>query len=154
MFRSGVPRNRSAVFFSPARFLYDQLRQRLYLSGTAQVDLFDLSSLSFSAPITFFPGGPPPNAGLRGLMLTPDNSQLIVADFGGQSIYLADPNQPATPGTKVAVGGLAGFSSSGPARVTATNASTVFVGLSGEGGSSGVCSGCLGQLNMTTTTLV
>jgi hypothetical protein len=47
---------------------------------------------------------------------------------------------------------VAGFASSGPARVTATNASTVFVGLSGEGGSSGACSGCLGQLNMTATT--
>ncbi|HEY1483246.1 MAG TPA: IPT/TIG domain-containing protein [Candidatus Acidoferrum sp.] len=141
----------SQTFTAPALhkfILYDQSRQRLYLSSTAQVDLFDLASQSFSAPLALFPGGPPPNAGLRGLTLTPDSSQLIVADFGGQSIYLADPSQPATPGTKIAVGGVTGFASSGPARVTATNVSTVFVGLSGEGGSSGVCSGCLGQLNM------
>ena len=145
----------SQTFTAPALhkfILYDQSRQKLYLSSTAQVDLFDLASQSFSSPLALFPGGPPPNAGLRGLTLTPDNSQLIVADFGGQSIYLADPNQPATPGTKVAVGGVAGFASSGPARVTATNASTKFVGLSGEGSSSGACSGCLGQLNMTAST--
>jgi len=145
----------SQTFTAPALhkfILYDQSRQRLYLSSTAQVDLFDLASRSFTTPPALFPGGPPPNAGLRGLTLTPDNSQLIVADSGGQSIYLADPNQPATPGSKVGVGGVAGFASSGPARVTATNASTVFVGLSGEGGSSGACSGCLGQLNMTATT--
>src|SRR5260370_8709336 len=37
---------------------------------------------------------------------------------------------------------------SGPARVATTSAQTVFVGLSGEGGSSGACSTCLAQMNL------
>ena len=47
------------------------------------------------------------------------------------------------------VGGVSGFPNSGPARVAATSIQTVFVSLSGEGGSSSGCSGCLAQLNLT-----
>jgi hypothetical protein len=49
----------------------------------------------------------------------------------------------------VPVGGVPGFTNSGPARVAATSVQTVFVGLSGEGGSSGACSTCLAQMNLT-----
>ncbi len=125
--------------------LYDQKRQRIYLSNIDHVDVFDLQQNLFLSPIQP-PGGPPPNAGLRGLALTPDGSQLIVADFGAQNVYLLDPVQGT--GTTVPVGGVAGFTNSGPARVAATNTQTVFVGLSGESGSSGACSTCLGQLNL------
>jgi len=37
---------------------------------------------------------------------------------------------------------------SGPARVTATSAQTVFVSLSGEGNPTGACNNCLGQMNL------
>jgi len=46
------------------------------------------------------------------------------------------------------VGGVAGFLNSGPARVAATSAQTVFVGLSGEGGPGTACTSCLSQLNL------
>jgi hypothetical protein len=69
-----------------------------------------------------------------------------VADFGAQSIYLLNPD--AGTGTKVSVGGVAGFLNSGPARVAATSTQTVFVAMSGEGSSSGACSSCLWQLNL------
>jgi hypothetical protein len=52
-------------------------------------------------------------------------------------------------GTIVPVGGVPGFTNSGPARVAATSTQTVFVGLSGESGSGGACSTCLAQLNLT-----
>lgn len=45
------------------------------------------------------------------------------------------------------VGGVTGFTNSGPARVAATSLQTVFVGMYGEGGS-GACTGCLKQLNL------
>ncbi|PYT48250.1 MAG: hypothetical protein DMG44_15585 [Acidobacteria bacterium] len=125
--------------------LYDQRRQRIYLTNIDHVDAFDLQSNSFALQFAP-PGGPPPNAGLRGLALTPDGSQLIVADFGAQSVYLIDPVNGT--GTTVPVGGVPGFTNSGPARVAATSAQTVFVGLSGEGGSGGACSTCLAQLNL------
>ncbi len=126
--------------------LYDQGRQRVYLTNVDHLDVFDLQQNSFLTPIRP-PGGPAPNAGLRGLALTPDNLQLIVADFGAQNVYLLDP--AAGTGTTVAVGGVPGFTNSGPARVAATSTQSVFVGLSGEGGSTGACSSCLAQMNLT-----
>jgi hypothetical protein len=125
--------------------LYDQKRQWVYLSTTDHVDVLDLSTGQFLPGIQP-PGGPPPNAGLRGLALTPDASQLVVADFGAQNVYLMNPDTAS--GSTVPVGGVPGFLNSGPARVAATNAQTVFVGLTGEGGSGG-CSSCLGQMNLT-----
>jgi DNA-binding beta-propeller fold protein YncE len=129
--------------------LYDQKRQWLYLSATDHVDVFDLAAAQFHATGIAPPGGPPPTAALRGLSLTPDASQLVVADFGAQSVYLLSPD--AATGTKVSVGGVAGFVNSGPARVAATSTQTVFVAMSGEGGSSGSCSSCLSQLNLSAT---
>jgi DNA-binding beta-propeller fold protein YncE len=125
--------------------LYDQGRQRIYLTNIDHLDVFDLQQNAFLAPIQP-PGGPAPNVGLRGLALSPDNSQLIVADFGAQKVYHLDP--VAGTGTTVAVGGVPGFTNSGPARVAATSTQMVFVGLSGEGGSTGVCSSCLAQMNL------
>lgn len=136
-------------YSKPALFkfvVYDRPRQRLYLSNTDHVDVFDLQQNIFLTPI-FPPGGPPPNAGLRGLALTPDGSQLVVADFGAQNVYLLDPVKGT--GTAIFVGGVSGFTNSGPARVAATSIQTVFVGLSGEGGSSGSCFTCLAQMNLT-----
>jgi len=126
--------------------IYDQPRQRVYLSNIDHVDVFDLLQNLFLAPIQP-PGGPPPNAGLRGLALTPDGSQLVVADFGAQNVYLLDPMKGT--GTTVFVGGVSGFTNSGPTRVAATSVQTAFVGLSGEAGTSGSCSTCLAQMNLT-----
>jgi len=126
--------------------LYDQKRQWLYLTSTDHVDVFDLAVAQFHPAAITPPGGPPPNAALRGLDLTPDASQLVVADFGAQSIYLLNPD--AGTGSTVSVGGVAGFLNSGPARVAATIAQTVFIAMSGEGGSSSACNSCLSQLNL------
>ena len=126
--------------------LYDRQRQWLYLSAIDHVDVFDLAIAQFHATPLNPPGGQPPNAALRGLSLTPDGTQLVVADFGAQSLYLIDPDSAAA--SKVAVGGVAGFLNSGPARVAATNTQTVFVGMSGEGGAGGSCASCLSQLDL------
>jgi hypothetical protein len=129
------------------RFIvYDQARQWLYLSDIDHVDVFELMTHFFHQPGIEPPGGPPPTAGIRGLALTPDGSQLVAADFGSQCIYLFNPDTAS--GTTVAVGGVAGFTNSGPARVAATSTQNVFVGLSAESGSSGSCNSCLGQLNL------
>ncbi len=128
--------------------VYDQPRQSVFLSATDHVDVFNLNTQVFASPLEPPPKGPPPDAALRGLALTPDDSQLVIADFGAQSVYLVNPDGAADNGTAVPVGGVAGFLNSGPARVAATSAQTVFVGLSGEGGSTGACNSCLGQMNL------
>lgn len=115
--------------------VYDESRQQLYLSATDHVDVLNLNTQVFATAIE-----PPPNG--------PHHTQLVVADFGAQSVYLINPDGAANNGTAVTVGGVAGFLNSGPARVTATSAQTVFVGLSGEGSSTGSCNNCLGQMNL------
>jgi IPT/TIG domain len=128
------------------RFLaYDQMRQRVYLTNIDHVEVFDLQLGAFIAPLEP-PGGPPPNAGLRGLSMTPDSSQLLVADFGAQSVYVLNPDNGS--GITTAVGGIPGFASSGPSRVAATSAQTAFVGLSAEGGSGSGCATCLSQMDL------
>ena len=127
--------------------LYDQARQFVYMTATDHVALFDLHAQAFRGSIEPPPNGPPPDAALRGLAMTPDGTQLVVADFGAQSIYLISPDGGALNGAKVPVGGVPGFLNSGPARVAATSAQTVFVGLSGEG-AFGACNSCLGQMNL------
>src|SRR5208282_4739407 len=144
--------NASATF--PHSGLYkfllnDSLRQQVYLSATDHVDVFNRTSQEFQSPIEPPPNGPPADAALRGLALIPDGSQLIVADFGAQNVYLINPDGGANNGAQVPVGGVPGYADSGPARVAATSAATVFVGLSGEGGSNGGCNSCLGQMDLT-----
>jgi len=128
------------------RFLvYDQMRQRVYVTNIDHVEVFDLQLGAFIAPLEP-PGGPPPNAGLRGLSLTPDASQLLVADFGAQSVYVLNPDSGS--GITTAVGGIPGFASSGPSRIAATSTQTAFVGLSAEGGSGSGCATCLSQMDL------
>jgi len=130
--------------------LYDAKRHWVFLSNTDHVDVFDLNLAQFQTSGLPPPGGPPPSAGLRGLALTPDNATLAVADFGAQKVYLLNPDA-AGSGTTVFLGGVAGFSASGPASVAPTSLKTVFVGLSGEGGSTGACTGCLRQIDLSTS---
>src|SRR5712692_445174 len=125
--------------------LYDQGRQRIYITDIDHVDVFGLQQNTFLTALQP-PGGTAPNVGLRGLALTPDDSQLIVSDFGAQNVYLLDP--VLGTGTTVPTGSIPGFTNSGPAHVAATSTQTVFVALSGEGGSSGPCSACLAQMNL------
>lgn len=124
---------------------YDQKRQWIYMSNIDHLDVFDLAASQFRGGIQP-PGGPPPNAQLRASTLTPDGSQLVVADFGAQSVYLINPDTAS--GNGISVGGVPGFVNSGPARVAVTDNSTVFVGLAAEGSSNG-CVTCLGQLDLT-----
>ena len=141
----------SQLFSHPGLYkfvLYDPLRRQVFLAATDHVDVFDVAAQVFRNPIQPPPNGPPPNAGLRGLALTPDRSQLVVADFGAQSVYLVNPDGAANNGAKISVGGVAGYLNSGPARIAATSAQTVFIGLSGEGSSGSGCNGCLGQMNL------
>jgi len=141
----------SATFANPSLYkflLYDSQRQQIYLSATDHVDVFDSNALVFRSPIEPPPNGPSPVAALRGLALTTDDSQLVVADFGAQNVYLIQPDGVAYNGTQVPVGGVPGYANSGPARVAATSASTVFVSLIAKGGPGGGCSSCLGQMNL------
>lgn len=127
---------------------YDQKRQWIYLSNIDHVDVLDLKAGEFRAGI-LPPGGPPPDALIRQVTLTPDASQLAIADFGAQSVYLMDPD--TATGSTVKVGGVAGYATSGPVRVAATSNGTLFVGMAEYGGNSAGCSTCLLQMDLSTS---
>jgi len=132
--------------------LYDRARQLVYLSNIDHVDVFDLAAKQFRAAGLTPSCGPPPTTGLRGLALTPDGTMLVVADFGSQAVDFLNIDLPGScsqvTSTAVYVGGVAGFAASGPSRVAATSTQAVFVGLSGEGGSAGACTGCLKMIDL------
>jgi hypothetical protein len=137
--------------------LYDQPRQFIYLSYDAGIDVFDLQAGSFKAgglPVycpepQFMEFGPCPDADIRGMALTPDGTQLVVADWGSNFILLLNPDVPSstTPPPYVALN-VPGF---GPARVAATNAQTAFVSLVPISSTPGPCTGCLSQLDLAST---
>src|SRR5258707_4273373 len=120
--------------------------QQPYLAATDHVDVFDLNAQVFRSPLAPPPNGPPPSAGLRGMALTPDNTQLIVADFGAQNVYLINPDGGANNGSNVFVGGVAGYLDYGPLRGAAPNARSVVVGFSRRGGASNACDNWPGPL--------
>ena len=147
-FARGFQYLQSVQVFANAGFykflLYDKKRQWIYLSNIDRVDVLDLNAGLFRSPIQP-PGGPPSDAQLRGIALTPDGSQLAIADFGAQSVYLMNPDLGT--GTATFVGGAAGFASSGPARVAATSAQTIFVSMAAQA-STGGCGTCLAQMDL------
>jgi uncharacterized protein (TIGR03437 family) len=67
---------------------YDTRRQRLYIanSGMNRVEVFDIAAKQFTTPIK---AGQLP----RSLALTPDGNTLYVANSGGESISIIDPDQ-------------------------------------------------------------
>jgi hypothetical protein len=81
------------------------------------------------------------------MALTPDGTQLLVADFGSQNLFLLNPDLPGTL-SYVPVN-VTGF---GPARVVATSAQTAFVSLVSVANPPGPCTGCLAQLDLTAGT--
>jgi len=129
--------------------LYDQQRQFIYLSATDHISIFDLKAGAFRTGLSIYcpsknSPGPCPDADLRGMALTPDGSQLIVADWGSSNIYLLDPDSPGTVSfVPVSVPGY------GPARIAATSTQKIFIALQSIAGASAACSSCLTQLDLT-----
>jgi hypothetical protein len=105
---------------------YDAQRQRVYLTNTQQVEVFDLGTSTFLTPLTP-PGGVVANSDLRQVVLTPDRTQLVVADFGAQAVYFLNPDKPGS-GTTVAIPlSLLTMPGNGPARLAVTSTGKVFV---------------------------
>jgi hypothetical protein len=73
--------------------LLDRTRQQLYLSAADHVDVFSLTSNQFVTPLT------PPAQGAQkqfaGLALTPNGSQLLVADLLDGSVAVVNPDNPS-----------------------------------------------------------
>lgn len=73
--------------------VWDESRSVVYFSAGNQIQVFSTTSQQFLAPITI------PNSTsatlLAGLAITPDDTKLVVADFGDSSVLIIDLNNPA-----------------------------------------------------------
>jgi hypothetical protein len=112
-------------------------RAKIYLTAGDHIDVFSADTNEFLAPIM-----PPSVSGLRqmkGLALTPDNFQLLAANFADSSVAIIDPDNPSSS-TAVRIP-VSIVNSPGVADVVATSTGKVFVD-----GVSATFSGCAGQL--------
>ena len=117
--------------------LYDPQRHWVYLSAGNHIDIFSADTQQFLTPIV-----PPTVSGarqIRGLALTPDNSELLAANFGDKSVAIIDPDNPSSS-TAVPIP-VSVPNAPGVADIVATSTDNVFVD-----GVSGTFSGCSGQL--------
>lgn len=143
---------------SPDNFSYvlcDPLRNQLYLSAGNHVDVFSIATLSFVSAI------PVPSVGgtyqLEGLALTPDRSELLVANQGDQSvaiINLASPTVGAAA-VRLPLSGMAG--NPGPFQIATTSTNQAFITITAgnvlSGGSSTVYILDLSTRQVTTASL-
>jgi IPT/TIG domain len=104
--------------------LLDRKRNQLYLSAGNHIDVFSLTALQFLAPFT-----PPSLNGqtaFHGLALTPDNSELLAANFPDGSVALINPDQPSSA-TAVQIIPPGTFGDPGPENIVTTNTGKGFI---------------------------
>ncbi|MGA9142548.1 MAG: IPT/TIG domain-containing protein [Candidatus Acidiferrales bacterium] len=124
--------------------LYDSGRRRVYISAGDHVDVFSGDTLQFLTPIV-----PPTVSGalqLRGLALTPDGSELVIANFADSSVAIVDPDNPSS-GSAVKIP-VSVVNDPGVNAVAATSTGKVFV--DGVSGSSSGCGAQLWELDLST----
>ena len=110
---------------SPTFALYDKGRDKVYLSAGNHIDVFSLSSLSFSAALN----SPVSGSIFQGLALTPDGKTLLAADQTNGGVAVIDPDLPSgsyeipLPGSTLPDGGCV----SGPLFVAADNQGNAYI---------------------------
>src|SRR5205807_2020614 len=74
--------------------LVDERRKQVYLSAGDHVDVFSTASNQFLSPL--HPAAQGAQKQFAGLALTPDGSQLLVADLPDGSLAVIDPDAPSS----------------------------------------------------------
>ena len=106
--------------------LYDSNRNQVYLSAGNHVDVFSLASNQFVTPLN--PAANGTQKQFTGLALTPDGSQLLVADLLDGSLAVINPDSPSsTYAIPIASETLLGTCPVGPLYVAATSNNLAFV---------------------------
>jgi hypothetical protein len=108
---------------------YDRFRNQLYLSAGDHVDVFSLAGNQFIAPLAL------PSAGgkkqFAGMALTPDGSQLVVANLMDGSVDIVSPDQPSAAVAIPIAPAFLGIDGPpcfiGPSYVATTNTGKVFI---------------------------
>jgi hypothetical protein len=110
-----------------AAVIYDAKRKQVYLSAGDHVDVFSLASNQFLTPLQ--PAANRSKKQFAGLALTPDGSQLLVADLLDGSLGVINPDSPSATFAIPVVAAVAGVNNCevGPLYVAATSTNLAFV---------------------------
>jgi len=109
--------------------LFDAKRNQLYLSAGDHIDVFSTASNQFVTPLQ--PAAVGAQKEFAGLALTPDGSQLIVADWLDSSIGVINPDTLSTFAIPLPLSTPITVCPSGPLYVAATSANQAFVDMGG-----------------------
>jgi hypothetical protein len=105
-----------AISGTPTYLLFDSLRNKLYASNGAQVEVIDPATLQLGTPLVPV-SGKLANSHFDGISLSPDGARLYIADAGANLIHRLDLNTPGS-GTSFDPGALLGqHGSISPSRV-------------------------------------
>lgn len=74
--------------------IYDSIRDLYYFADKSQIQVFSKTTGTWLPPISL--PGVTAQTQLRAISESPDGSKLAVSDFGGQAIYVLDPDTPGT----------------------------------------------------------
>ncbi len=109
--------------------IYDPLRSQYYFTGQSTIQILSISSGQWLTPITL--PGVGASTQLLGVSLSQNGSLLAVSDYGDQTIYVLDPDTPASAHSFRVPGSYA------PTGIAATNGGMVYFAtqnLNGTGG--------------------
>jgi hypothetical protein len=106
--------------------LFDAKRNQVYLSAGDHIDVFSTTSNQFVTPLQ--PAALTAQKGFAGLALTPDGSQLLVADLLDSSLAVINPDTPSsTFAIPIPPGAPVNGCPVGPLYVAATSANQAFL---------------------------
>ena len=110
---------------SPTFVLYDKGRNQLYLSAGNHIDVFSLSTLTFSTPLS----SPVSGSQFEGLALTPDGKNLLAADLASGGLAVFNPDSPSESFEISLPGSTSTFdnAAAGPLLVAAGNQGDAFI---------------------------
>lgn len=125
-----------------AQGIYDPGRDVYYLTDATQVQIFSRTQGKFLAPISI-----PGSQRLWGISLSADGSKLVIGDAAADTIFLLNPDTPATIKTfPLPAPSVPGFISN-PAGLAVSNAGMVYFAVANQGGT-----GASGFFKLDTTT--
>ncbi len=125
----------SVVTVNPNNLLkaaWDEPRNQIYLTNGNLVEVFSTTTQQLLAPITI-PNATPATQ-LAGLAITPDDSKLLVADYGDSEVLIIDLTNTASvqSASTVLPGNQQNGSTTNPVAIAATSTGKAFVTVPNE----------------------
>lgn len=115
--------------------IYDPNRKVYYFADRSKIQILSLTAGAWQTPITL--PGTGSNTQLHALSLSPDGSKLAVSDYGDLTIYVLNPDSPASIESFAVQQPQGQGASSAPTGLCITNGGVIYYAVDFIGGSGG-----------------